>query len=369
MPPTAANVGESVVGPAAPADAGRPRPAVRRRPGQRRPTLFTFAPADGAAPIDLRAMVRGPDGVPVRDRSLDQGRLPGRPQDEEGDAGRASRARSRAAGRSPRRATWRSGGPDLLILDAKNVLWRWRPADTKGKGTLTRVNVKGSTSWGDDIMGINTFLRDAVPRPVQPVRGRSVRAADPGLLAGRRRQRLPGGADRLAGDRPRRLRDDLDLRRRRPVRGRRRRRWSGSCRARTTAGTPNAPDDTLLRPAPTYSIVAAATDRRGRRPLRLRPAERPDRGASTRSDGAYHGAVPAGRRRSPTGRTCARCTSSRASIEDAGHVVWLSRNGVHQALLEAVPDTAPASSPSASPRRVRRPSATPGGSASPAPSS
>ncbi len=35
--------------------------------------------------------------------------------------------------------------------------------------------------------------RDA--RPVQPVHRRSVRAADPGLLAGRRRQRLPGQAD------------------------------------------------------------------------------------------------------------------------------------------------------------------------------
>ena len=35
------------------------------------------------------------------------------------------------------------GGQDLLILDAKNVLWRWRPADDAGKGTLTRVTPRG----------------------------------------------------------------------------------------------------------------------------------------------------------------------------------------------------------------------------------
>ena len=51
------------------------------------------------------------------------------------------------------------GGQDLLILDSKNVLWRWRPADDTGKGTLTKVTLQGSASLGDDIMGINTFLR------------------------------------------------------------------------------------------------------------------------------------------------------------------------------------------------------------------
>ena len=53
------------------------------------------------------------------------------------------------------------GGPDLLILDAKDVLWRWRPADTTGRGTLVRVIVRNSASWGTDIRGIGTFLRNA----------------------------------------------------------------------------------------------------------------------------------------------------------------------------------------------------------------
>ena len=52
------------------------------------------------------------------------------------------------------------GGPDLLILDVKNVLWRWRPADAAGKGTTTKVKVIGSAEWGDDLRAIGTFVRD-----------------------------------------------------------------------------------------------------------------------------------------------------------------------------------------------------------------
>ena len=59
----AAHVGESVVGPLR----QRTLAGLDRLYGVvpvRSTTLFTFAPADGAPPIDLRAMVRGPDGVP-----------------------------------------------------------------------------------------------------------------------------------------------------------------------------------------------------------------------------------------------------------------------------------------------------------------
>ena len=34
-----------------------------------------------------------------------------------------------------------TGGPDVLVLDTKNQLWRWRPLDTKGKGTLVKIRV------------------------------------------------------------------------------------------------------------------------------------------------------------------------------------------------------------------------------------
>jgi hypothetical protein len=52
-----------------------------------------------------------------------------------------------------------TGGPDLLILDAKNDLWRWRPADTTGRGTIVKVIVRNSSGWGNDVRGIGTFLR------------------------------------------------------------------------------------------------------------------------------------------------------------------------------------------------------------------
>ena len=51
-----------------------------------------------------------------------------------------------------------TGGPDVLILDAKNVLWRWRPANATGKGTLVRIPIKESASWGNDIRAIATFV-------------------------------------------------------------------------------------------------------------------------------------------------------------------------------------------------------------------
>ncbi|MGH2465140.1 MAG: hypothetical protein ACRDGI_06735, partial [Candidatus Limnocylindrales bacterium] len=54
-----------------------------------------------------------------------------------------------------------TGGPDLLILDAKNDLWRWRPADSTGRGTIVKVIVRNSSGWGNDVRGIGTFLRNA----------------------------------------------------------------------------------------------------------------------------------------------------------------------------------------------------------------
>ena len=66
------------------------------------------------------------------------------------------------------------GGRDLLILDTKNALWRWRASNDAGRGTTTRVNVNGASQWGSDILGMGTFLRDSVRGPLQPLCPRSV---------------------------------------------------------------------------------------------------------------------------------------------------------------------------------------------------
>ena len=48
---------------------------------------------------------------------------------------------------------------DLVIVDTKNVVWRWRPKDQSGAGTTTKVQIEGATGWGDDVTAIGTFLR------------------------------------------------------------------------------------------------------------------------------------------------------------------------------------------------------------------
>ena len=158
-------------------------------------TRFTFKPAEGANPIDLRGLVRGPDGAPyVLDRST---RSVYRIDLKAKKATLVARFGQKANGgtvASPRFIGL--GGLDLLILDSKNVLWRWRPADNTGKGTLVRIDVNGASSWGDDIKGFGTYLRDEARNLY------NLYVVDPSeqqiiaLLAVGRRRRLPGEARR-----------------------------------------------------------------------------------------------------------------------------------------------------------------------------
>ncbi len=119
--------------------------------------MFTF-PAD--LNVHLMSLVRGPDDAPyVMDPTT---ATIYRINLTDLTAVAIFREGKKAAGSTeaaPRLLS--AGGPDLLILDAKNVLWRWRPADTTGKGTTTKVKVTGATEWGDDLLAMGTFVRDA----------------------------------------------------------------------------------------------------------------------------------------------------------------------------------------------------------------
>jgi hypothetical protein len=55
------------------------------------------------------------------------------------------------------------GGPDVLILDDANNLWRYvPPAGATGElGALTRVNVEDSGTWGVGVRAIGTFVTDS----------------------------------------------------------------------------------------------------------------------------------------------------------------------------------------------------------------
>jgi hypothetical protein len=50
------------------------------------------------------------------------------------------------------------GGPDLLVVDVRGELWRWRPSDQVGGGTLGSISVSGEQAWGDDMVDLRTFL-------------------------------------------------------------------------------------------------------------------------------------------------------------------------------------------------------------------
>ncbi len=122
--------------------------------------VFTFTPEEGAAPFDLSTMVIGPDGAPY---VIDATTKSVYRVDLEGQKAVAIlREGKKSSGTTigvPRFLA--VGGRDLLMLDDKNVLWRWRASDDKGKGTTSDVNVNGASQWGDDITAIGTFLRDA----------------------------------------------------------------------------------------------------------------------------------------------------------------------------------------------------------------
>jgi hypothetical protein len=53
------------------------------------------------------------------------------------------------------------GGRDVVILDRGGSLWRWRPADAEGAGTLRAITVRGRADWGDDVIDVATFDRGA----------------------------------------------------------------------------------------------------------------------------------------------------------------------------------------------------------------
>jgi hypothetical protein len=115
--------------------------------------------ATSKTPFDIQSMVVGPDGMPyILDKATGSVyRIDLRTK----KAAVVYRAKSRAAGAvegDPKILS--TGGRDLLVVDTKNVVWRWRAADTKGNGTTTQVHVVGAAGWGDDVHHVGTFIRD-----------------------------------------------------------------------------------------------------------------------------------------------------------------------------------------------------------------
>jgi hypothetical protein len=220
-------------------------------------SIFAF-PGDPA--VDLRALVKGPDGAPF---ILDAATASVYRIDIAGKKATAIfREGNKAAGATqaaPRLLT--VGGRDLLMVDAKNVVWRWRPANTTGKGTITRVRVSGASEWGDDILAVGTFIRNTednlynfyVVDPSAQQILRYVPAADGGGFPRPPSNWLSSARDVSAITS---LYIDGDI-------------WlvdNGQVlrvvNGNSAGWTASAPGDAILRDAPAYRYIASGADRR-----------------------------------------------------------------------------------------------------------
>ena len=47
---------------------------------------------------------------------------------------------------------------DLLVVDSRGDLWRWRPSNDKNGGSLTRRRIPGEQVWGDDVRDVGTLM-------------------------------------------------------------------------------------------------------------------------------------------------------------------------------------------------------------------
>jgi hypothetical protein len=287
---------------------------------------------------NLGALVEGPDGAPY---VLDIGtRTVWRIDLVNGVATPILSEGTKAAGATaaaPKLIT--RGGPDLLILDELNTLWRWRPADTTGKGTLARIKVNGAASWGDDILAMGTYVRNAdaglynlyiIDPSEQQILAYSP-AADGGGFPARPTGRL---ATAREVDKMGSLYIDGDI----FV-------TEGGAITRFVAGksdgwSASLPGDTLLRPAPLYRMIASGSGRREGRlygwdPANLRII------ALDKSDGRYRAQYRL------IGEDAAwkdiRGMFVRPGIDGTpATLYWISADTLHETVLEAVVDGGPA---------------------------
>jgi hypothetical protein len=319
--------------------------------------LYTFKPAAGAAPIDLSAMVQGPDGNPyVLDAATKTVYRIGLRTKTATVVVKAGTKNKSGTVATPRFLA--VGGLDLLILDSKNALWRWRPADDTGRGTLTKVTLAGAASLGNDIIGINAWNRPGtrglynlyvVDPSEQQIRAYSPAADGNGFPPPNPSNWLSTARD-VSGMASTFIDGDLYA-------------TDGGSVSRFVLGknegwTAKPPKDTLLRPAPSYSLIAAGGERRAGNIYAL------DRAnarivALAKVDGKY-----VAQYRVAGG--LAQWSDLRGMYVIAGvdpapsTLVWISRDGVHQAILVAVADASPAGS--AAPSSSASP---PGGSSTP----
>ncbi len=310
-------------------------------------TVVSFAGSKTA--FDIQALILGPDKVPyILDKTtssvyrIDLGTK---------KAAVVYHEKNRAAGAVegvPKILT--TGGRDLLIVDAKNVVWRWRAKDAKGGGTTTRVRVAGAAGWGDDVRAVGTFVRDAsaglynlyVVDPSEKNILTYSPASDGSGFPSNPQPRLSVARD-VSGITDLYIDGDIFA----AIDGTVLRFVSGKSEGWDAA----APGDTLLRDAPQYAQIASASDKRtgliyawdrlNRRVVALDKAK----GSFVEQ---YRLAVDDPSWADVRGMYVVLGAEAGAPTT----LVWATRDAVESAILEAVPDgsgPSPSGSPGPSP--------------------
>jgi hypothetical protein len=121
-------------------------------------TVISFVGSE--VPFDISDMILGPGGVPfVMDRAT---KTVYRIDFRTRTATAVFRDGTKAQGgvEAAPKLMALGASRDLLVVDAANAVWRWRPQDKEGAGTTTKVRVSNGASWGDDIRAVGTFIRN-----------------------------------------------------------------------------------------------------------------------------------------------------------------------------------------------------------------
>jgi hypothetical protein len=119
--------------------------------------LFDFQAA--GATVEIQAIVQGPDGLPY---VIDK--VTGAVYRIDAERGRATVVYQPGfdlyGTRTGRALLLTAAGPDLVVFDTSSNLWRWRPSDGSGKGTLVKLRVRDGELWGSDVKAIIGFAAD-----------------------------------------------------------------------------------------------------------------------------------------------------------------------------------------------------------------
>ena len=159
------------------------------------------SPSRADTPVQLEGLVRGYDGAPyVLDSA---GKTVWRIDLAKKTAAPVAVSGQKASGTKvadPKVIT--TGGPDVVFLDTKNNLWRWRPLTRQRQGDAREDQCRGLCHVGQRHHGDVDLRGELRRRALQALRRGPVRAEHHGHLAVERRVGIPGEADAPPADRP-----------------------------------------------------------------------------------------------------------------------------------------------------------------------